>query len=70
MSDRTSTWQEQFRDMEREWREIGQQNVRDVITAWERAMAVIGREYHDLVSRGSWVSGPSDFFSINRTGRG
>ena len=35
-----------------------------VITEWERAIAVIGREYHELVSRGSWVSGPSDFFSI------
>lgn len=64
MSDRMSTWEEQFQKMEREWREIRQQNMRDVITAWEQAMTEMSHEYQELVSRGLWVSGPSDFFSI------
>ena len=64
MSDQTRRWTERFQAMEQEWREIHQRNMRDVITAWEQAMMEMSREYQDLVSRGKWVSGPSDFFSI------
>lgn len=64
MSDQIGQWEDQFLEMEQEWREIRQQNMRDVITAWEQAMMEMSHEYQDLVSRGKWVSGPSDFFSI------
>ena len=64
MLNQTRQWEDQFQAMEGEWEGIRQQNMRDVTTTWKRAMTEMSHEYQDLVSRGLWVSGPSDFFSI------
>ena len=64
MLDRIRGWEEHFQALEREWKEIQQQNMEDVMAFWERAMMEVNRDYRDLVSRGMWVSGPADFLSI------
>ena len=51
MSDRMSRWEERFQEMEQEWREIRQQNMEDVTTAWDQAMKEMSREYRTRLLR-------------------
>lgn len=41
----------------------------DRLTAWRVAMADLTREHEDLVARGRWTVGPSDFLSVIRRER-
>lgn len=64
MSDQIPQWEDQFPEMQREWREMHQQKMASDTTRWEKQFAGMSDEYQCLVARGLWVSGPSDFFSI------
>ena len=63
-ADRIRSWEAQFRAMEREWGGISARRTRALLADWQRAMSDMRRQHEHLVSRGQWVSGPSDFLDI------
>ena len=64
MLDQVRRWEEQFLVMEGEWKKIHQKQVTHLVAEWRQTMTKMRRGYQELVSRGLWVSGPSDFLSI------
>ena len=62
--DRIRSWKAQIGAMEREWREVSERQSRALLADWRIAMSEMRCQQDRLVSKGLWVSGPSDFLDI------
>lgn len=63
-ADRIRSWKAHICAMEREWREVSERQARVRLADWQVAMSEMRCQQDSLVSKGQWVSGPSDFLDI------
>ena len=63
-SDRIRSWKAHICAMEREWREVSKHQARVLLADWRVAMSEMRCQQDSFVSKGLWVSGPSDFLDI------
>jgi len=61
---RLSSWQAHLRSMENQWEEIAERQTRTLLADWRTTMAEMRHRHNRLVSKGLWVTGPSDFLDI------
>ena len=62
--DQAGTWEGRFRAMECQWMGISARREKALLADWTEAMSEMRCQHDRLVSKGLWVTGPSDFLAI------